>query len=273
MKIAIYWLLSFAPSLPLLAIYLAFRSVLDSKKFEMRMLLKRGESLTQYLEAYGSRRKYFSKIPSKTPTNDDLIEKIVDEIFRLHYSDLEYSSALLFDVAVITMLTALTLSHMGLNSGIPENIQSILVGGPYIKNIVAGGAGALIWGLYELTERYRSGDLPPDRLFSLGARIIALSAVGAVIGVIITDRLAWPVAFGIGVLPMTVVKKYISEQVLKKLNMPGPVEITTSPSLTLLQGWNEDVSDRLLRAESLPCRPWPVQIRSKYSYDLILNGE
>src|ERR1035438_7926682 len=59
-----------------------------------------------------------------------------------------------------------------------------------------------LWGIYELCERYRTGDLPPDVIFVTGARLLFVGATGAIVGALLNDRFAWTVAFGLGVLPM-----------------------------------------------------------------------
>lgn len=85
------WALAVVPALPLFFVYFAFRRVLDSKKFEMEMLLDRGETLTNYLAAYGGS----DDAPEHTSDEpqEDQIERIVGQVFRLHYPTAEYALA------------------------------------------------------------------------------------------------------------------------------------------------------------------------------------
>ena len=243
-----YWPLTLVPSLPLLFLYFAFRRVLVSKKFEMEMLLKRGETLTKYLSAYGGAWQLHSTVPLDEPRRQELISDIVDQIFALRYSTLEYVYAIAFSIVVTVTLMILAFLSIGISLGLPISMQSGLANSTDARNVVAGGIGAFIWGFYELSERYRSEDFPPDALFTLSSKLLVVGAVGAVIGAVINDRVAWPIAFGVGALPMSAVKGYIVERTRKALKIPEPSGLDAKPPLRALQGWNVELSEKLARA-------------------------
>jgi hypothetical protein len=144
-KLIFCWLLTLIPSVPLLLVYFVFRRVLVSKKFEMRMLLERGEALTKYLSAYGGPQQN-AGVPSKE-AREELIASIVDQIFRLRYSTLEYLPAIAFSMGANSLLMVLVLSFAGVPLGLP--LQNVLAGNSYLRDVIAGGVGALIWGTYE----------------------------------------------------------------------------------------------------------------------------
>lgn len=271
--IAFYWFLTLVPSLPLLLVYFAFRRVLVSKKFEMRMLLERGQALTKYLSAYGGPQQN-AGVTGEKP-RDELITSIVDQIFRLRYSTLEYVPAIAFSIAANALLMILALSFAGVCLGLP--LQGNLTGNSYLRDVVAGGVGALIWGTYELCERYRSEDFPPDALFTLSARLLVLGAVGAVVGAVVNDRLAWPVAFALGVLPMSAVREYVAGRARKALHLPDPSTVKAKPPFTALQGWNDELSEKLTRAkifsvQELACtNQFQLFLRSNLDWRVILD--
>src|SRR5271170_6094740 len=114
---AAYWALALLPTVPFFLVYFAFRNVLDSKKFEIEMLLDRGESLTNYLAAYGG--------SSEGPEGGAgeprryQIERIVGQVFRLHYPGSGYVWALTFSSIAVVLLVALAFSFAGLPLGLP----------------------------------------------------------------------------------------------------------------------------------------------------------
>jgi hypothetical protein len=175
------------------------------------------------------------------------------------------------------VLIALAFSFAGVQLGLPSQLQSFLVGNAYARDVAAGGIGGLVWGIYELCERYRSGDFPPDALFTLGARLLVLGGVGAVVGVIVNDRLAWPVAFGLGVLPTPAVRSYIADRTRKALSIANPSDAPAMPPLTALQGWNTELSEKLARAgissiQELACsNQFQLFLRSNLEWRVILD--
>ena len=269
------WVLAVVPALPLFFIYFAFRRVLDSKKFEMEMLLERGETLTNYLAAYGGSDdgpKHKSDEPQ-----EDQIERIVGQVFRLHYPTTEYILALAMSTVVIVLLVVLGFSVVGLPLGLPANLRGVLAGNANVRNIVSGGVGALAWSIYELVERYRSRDLPADGFFAPGVRIVVVGAVGAVIGPVVNERLAVSVAFAIGALPLSAVLDYVSRRARKQLGLPEPTAIEPIPSFNILQGWNADTSQRLARSgvssvQALACaNQFELYLRSSLEWRIILD--
>jgi hypothetical protein len=269
------WALALVPALPLFFIYLAFRSVLDSKKFEMEMLLDRGETLTNYLAAYGGSED--STEHKSAERQEDQIERIVGQVFRLHYPTAEYALALTLSTIVIALLVILGFSLAGLPLGLPANLKDALAGNANVRNIVSGGVGALVWSIYELVERYRSRDLPADGFFAPGIRIVVVGAVAAVISPVVNEHLAVSVAFAIGALPLSAVLDFVSRRARKQLGLPEPVTIEPIPSFNILQGWNADISQRLARSgvssvQALACaNQFELYLRSSLEWRIILD--
>lgn len=271
------WLITLLPSLPLLSIYLAFRSVLDAKKNDMRMLLMRGESLAKYLSTYGRRQE------STTPDLKDkeallsFVSSIVNKIFWLQYSDWEYFFAMLFNVVVTVLLMTLAMSSVGIPMGLPPVLMEHLPKGVPLIGILAGGVGALLCGVYEFTERYRSGDLAPDSIFRMGSRMLIVSAVGALVGTVVNEHIAWIAAFGIGFVPITTVKTFLANIALKALKLPSVPENEEDQGLIKLQGWNQEVREKLQRAgiysvQQLACtNPFQIFLRSNLDWRVILD--
>ena len=218
--------------MPLICIYWAFRRVLIAKKFEMRMLLMRGEGLTKYLSAYGNK-----KDRENTEDNEEVfVAGIVNQIFRLQYGASEYVPALLCNVLIVSLLTAFAMACSGIPLGLPDTVTSHLPETRITTSLLAGGFGAVLWSTYEFAERYRSGDLAPDAIFRMSARTLLLSACGILVGVVVNERLAWPIAFGLGVLPISAIRSFVSSRTLKGLNIASTKAIEADPPVQLSSG-------------------------------------
>jgi hypothetical protein len=271
------WSLILVPSLPLMVILFAFSKVLHSKKFEMRMLLQRGEALTKYLSAYGGTKQNATDSSAIQISPETDVENIVEQVFQLHYSLPEYVDAAAFNILVNSILMILAFSYAGIDNVVPSALMPYLRGNPYLKDVIAGGLGALIWGIYEFCNRYREGDLPPDAIFSSGARLLFASAAGAIAGELLNDRLAWVVAFGLGMLPTSAIHQFIVERTRKALNIPDISSVAADPSLAFLQGWNTDVSEKFKRAgvtsvQQLACtNQFQLFLRSNIEWRVILD--
>jgi hypothetical protein len=265
------------PSVPLICIFLAFSSVLKSKKFEMRMLLMRGESLTKYLSAYGKQQQLAIPELGTEEARFSFVKGIVDKIFWLQYSGWEYGYALFFNLFCTFLLTTLAVASAAIPIGLPAGLADYLSKSADVKHIVAGGLGALLWSIYEFAERYRSGDLAPDSIFAMGARLLIVSAVGAFVGAAANDHLALPLAFAVGVLPISSVRTFFLNKAFKAMNIASTPGIKENPAFSSLQGWNEDVCDKLKRAgissvEQLACiNPFQVFLRSNLDWRVILD--
>lgn len=277
MPLTIPWLLALLPSVPLVCIYLAFRVLLQSKKFEMVNLLLRGQSLQKYLEAYGRRQVQPPGDLSDPGAAYAFVQKIVSKIFWLEYSGWEYLLAISFNVLVTSAVVVLGLSCAGIAMGIPDSLTSHLVGNSTVKNIVAGGIGALVWSIYEFAERYRSGDLAADSIFRMGSRMLIVSAVGAFLATLLNERLALPTAFGIGVLPIDSIRSFLNTQTSKALKLPALESKHPDTLFLSIQGWNDLVCEKLTRAgissvEQLACtNPFQIFLRSNLDWRVILD--
>lgn len=243
------------------------------RKLEIETLLRRGATLTRYLAAYGgSAEAPIRELPSEGQT-----KKIVEQVFQLHYRLAEYICALIFSGIMIFVLVALAFLLAGIPLGLPEDLKVALYSRPAVRNIVAGGVGALVWSIYELIERYRSRDLPADGFFAVGLRILVVGTVSAIIGVVVNDNVAAPLSFGIGALPLNNVLDYITRRTRKQLGISEPSAIQSDPSFNSLQGWNADVSQRLARAgvstlQALACaNQFELYLRSSLDWRIILD--
>jgi hypothetical protein len=180
-------------------------------------------------------------------------------------------------VSVNILLVVLGLSFAGIKLGLPDLLRGYLMGNFYLQDIVAGGIGALVWSVYELSERYRFGDLSPDVIFVAGARVLFAGSAGAIVGVFVNDRFAWAVAFGLGVLPVSYTRSFVVERARKILNLPSPTISQSKPPLTALQGWNAELLERLARAgvtsiQELACtNQFQLFLRSNLEWRVLLD--
>jgi hypothetical protein len=107
--------------------------------------------------------------------------------------------------------------------------------------------------------------------------LLVLGAVGAVVGALMNDRLAWPVAFALGALPMSAVRTFVAGRARKALRLPDPSTVKAKPSFTALQGWNDELLEKLTRAkifsvEELACtNQFQLFLRSNLDWRVILD--
>jgi hypothetical protein len=272
-ELLLLWLLTLAPSVPLFLLIFGFMKVLDAKQFEVRTLLERGDTLRKYLSAYGARATVHARTEE---SQEQLARRIANRLFQLRYSLWEYFPAVVFYIFVNVVLVALALSFAGVDLGLPIPM-TYLRGNAYLQDIVAGGVGALLWGIYELSERYRFGDLSPDVVYLSGAGVLFSGSVGAVVGAFVNDRLAWTVAFGLGVLGASFARSFVVEYAKKTLHLSAAPNFEATPSLSLLQGWNTELSQKLARAgvtsmQELACtNQFQLFLRSNLEWRVLLD--
>lgn len=272
-ELLLLWLLTLVPSIPLLLIIFGFMKVLDAKRFEVRTLLERGETLRKYLSAYGARME-IQAMPEESP--EQLARRIASRLFQLRYSIWEYIPAAIFYIFVNVVLVVLGLSFAGVDFHLPIQM-SFLVGNAYLQDIVAGGIGALLWGIYESSERYRFGDLSPDVVYLSGAGVLFSGSVGAVVGAFVNDRLAWTVAFGLGVLGASFARSFVAAYAKKTLHLAEAPNFEATPPLSVLQGWNNELALKLARSgvtsiQELACtNQFQLFLRSNLEWRVLLD--
>jgi hypothetical protein len=155
--------------------------------------------------------------------------------------------------------------------------MAYLKANPYLQDIVAGGIGALVWGIYDLSEKYRFGHLSPDVVYGAGAGALFSGSVGAVVGVFVNERFAWAAAFGLGVLGASYARIFVTDNAKKLLRLSDSPYIVASPPLTLLQGWNSELSQKLAKAgvtsiQELACtNQFQLFLRSNLEWRVLLD--
>lgn len=108
--------------------------------------------------------------------------------------------------------------------------------------------GALVWSLYEILSRSKTGDLTPTELYDVVLRFVTAIPIGYAFSLLVFDRASPWLAFAVSAFPLRDVRQLIRKQTLKKIGETGsPVAAAATPSLIAqtLTGFSDDTIVRL----------------------------
>jgi hypothetical protein len=222
----LYWLAAVLPSLPFLLIYLAYRRTLSGKRLTVLQVMVRKNVLKSYLNALGK--------SSKTENKPLTAEDVVQTLFNLYYHWGSYAFGIAVNMVVSCILCAAILSKAGVPLGLPTALQELA--GKMLPTVAFGFAGAYIWDLYDLLNRYRGVDITPASFQFSWLRLLAGSIVGPLASLAVTEGLKNLVAFGIGVLPLQTIFQFVADYATKRLAITSNQTPSEDPTLHKLQG-------------------------------------
>ena len=183
------WIIALMPAAFYLWLYSSYVQVIRDKREAIRRLLARGGAMKQYTNAYGTE-------------GDDAEQIALRVLKRNNYAPVSYWRALVFTGSVTTAATALAIARAGLPIELPAGLIGFIRASPAIPSLLAGCAGAFVWGLYRMLRRYRVGDLTPSAIYFTGLRLMVLSGVGPALSTVLKSEFSWAIAFGLGALPL-----------------------------------------------------------------------
>lgn len=229
------WILALIPALLYFWLYLSYLQVINDKRDELKGLLTRGGAMQQYVKAYGEKGNDPQQVASRI-------------LICNNYAPLSYLRALLFTAFLTTAATAIAIARAGLPITLPSRLVEFLKASPAIPAMLAGCAGAFVWGLYELLRRYRVGDLTPSAIYFTGIRLLVLAAVGPALSTVLKKGFSWAIAFGLGVLPLNTIADVAAEPTRRALKIAAPEPPGQDKLFEVIQGLTPEMIDRLNEA-------------------------
>lgn len=205
----LYWLAAILPSLPFLLIYLAYRRTLLGKRLTVQQVMVRKNVLESYFNALGKS----NEASGKPLTAED----VVQFLFNLYYHWGSYAFGIGLNMAVSCILSIAILSKAGVPLGLPPALQ--LLAQKMLPTVAFGFAGAYIWDLYDLLNRYRGVDITPASYQFAWLRLLAGSVIGPLASLAVTEGLKNLIAFGVGVLPLQTLFQFVADYASKRLSI------------------------------------------------------
>jgi len=147
--------------------------------------------------------------------------------------------------AVVTFFVSVTaLCRAGFALGLPDATVSQLKQVPLV--VLAGFAGAYVWGLWGCIERFRVVNWTPGFIHGLWVRTLLGGALASMVPFPSGSELL--AAFSLGVFPVATLRKWLQHQFGKKLGM-GDEEEGAGPRWSVIQGVTPELIERLAEAD------------------------
>lgn len=215
-----FWGILLVAVIPYASLPLAYRRVLTYKHRQIKALFG-AEAQARYNKAQGPL------------SHEDLFEILYETRAYI----LPVALVLLTATVVVSGLVAAVLPTIA-----PEAIR--LAVGTIPSAAVAGGAGAYVWGLYELLDRFQREDLTPMAINRLWVRFFVAIALGGIVGGSFVAPVNLLVGFGIGAFPLRTVRDWLQSAVSARLHLKQR-EDHREPDLQSLQGCSDEIILRL----------------------------
>ena len=223
------WAIAVAPGVPYILLYMGHRKNLLNKRNMLNNLMSEEGVFDSYQARFGQA--------------GDKREKIVAGLFDLYYRAGTYWMAVAFNMAVVTIGMAIGMIRAGISLGLPGEIEALAKNAPLTLSM--GFAGAYLLSLYDTLRRCRTTDLSAYSLHFTWVHMILASILAPLVCQAFTPAVGAPVAFGLGLLPIKDTVDFARESAKKKLEMGTTTQASKGPALSLVQGLNKDVIDRL----------------------------
>ena len=204
---------------------ISYRRRLKYRKLEIERILK-GGTLSAYANAFSG----------ASPT------ETVERLFQLYYAWQTYILSISLNILVSCGACAAILMRFGWQFGFPD-IEARVAYMPLSS--AAALAGAFVWGLYDIMQRYETVDLSPVSLHYVWLRMLIVAALAPLVSLPAADSLHPLIGFAIGAFPLSALQDFVKRQA-KDRGLSSSAEPTEAPTLNLLQGMTDGMLDRLL---------------------------
>jgi len=231
-RLILLWVIAVAPGVPYSLLYMGHRKNLLNKRNMLNNLMSEEGVFDSYQARFGQADEKREKR-----------EKIVADLFDLYYRAGTYWMAVALNIVVVTMGMAIGMIRAGISLGLPGEIEALARSAPLTLSM--GFAGAYLLSLYDTLRRCRTSDLSAYSLHFTWVHMILASILAPLVCQAFTPAVGAPVAFGLGLLPIKDTVDFARESAKKKLEMSPTTQASKGPPLSLVQGLNKDVIDRL----------------------------
>src|SRR5262245_46026600 len=201
METAIAWGLA---GLPLL-IYLGFAA---SYFFGSRS--RRRGHVERLLRTPRVRDFYVKAYRVQADPKDDIADQMLPR-WTEHVMPLVLCALVTFPVSVM----AVSAAKLPLN--LPASVAAVASAVPV--DVLAGFAGAYLWGLYACIERFRVVNWTPSFIHGLWLRILIGGLLGGLVGVPFRAEYAPLLAFSLGAFPSDTVRKWLRRRAAKAVGL------------------------------------------------------
>lgn len=222
----LFWILALPLGVPYLSLAWAYRRPLSVKRVSLVRLLD-GDRFKRYINAYD---------PAGTDP-EAVISRLFEKTYHWRVYVLPVATTLIVTFAASVVLLAAAEAPMGL----PTHLKQIIDKTP--RTAYAGFAGAYLWCLLDLLQRYRALDLTPISLHFLWLRLLAAPVVGAVFAAQVREPSDLVLAFVVGAFPLRRLAQLARVTAHQHLRLGN--EAADEPNLYKLQGLTRDVIGRL----------------------------
>ena len=137
-------------------------------------------------------------------------------------------------------------SVAGLPLGLPEAIARVASAAPVA--VLAGFAGAYLWGLVACIDRFRVVNLTPSFVHGLWVRLLVGGVLGGLVGVPFKAEYAPLLAFSLGVFPSITLRKWLRRRAAKTVGLEDDGE-GAGPGWSVIEGITPELVDRLEEAD------------------------
>jgi hypothetical protein len=170
-------------------------------------------------------------------TSGELQRKRLRDLAQLRYKG--YLLPIFYCVIVSAAGVLVCLAKGGL---VPCGAGRILVQLP--AGVVAGFGGAYTLTAFDLIRRHRRMEMTADSMHRSWHRMLSSPVIAMAFSSALTDALAIPSAFGIGMLPFNELFSFITIQARRKLGVADAAVTPPAPDLTKLQGVDKELLER-----------------------------
>lgn len=261
MQTYFYWAVVFPPGLIFLFVCFSYRRILSYKRIQIQSRMAGGRISTSYTNAFGSE----SQVPKDT----------IQKLFDIHYGGRAYAVPIFMSAALATVASVCSLVYAGLDMKLPKELEDLIRGMP--ASILAASAGAYVWGLYDVFQRYRTIDLSPVSLHLIWWRFLLAPILTPLVTSPFVPSAQALVGFLIGAFPAATLLDFAKSIAQKNINIVSSSEPFEQPNLHHLQGMTKNMIDRLAeegfeRAEHLAqADPIRLLLRTSIEWKVILD--
>ncbi len=130
--------------------------------------------------------------------------------------------------------------------GLPTTVAAVASAVPV--DVLAGFAGAYLWGLYACIERFRVANWTPSFIHGLWVRILIGGMLGGLVGVPFKAEYSPLLAFSLGAFPSDTVRKWLRRRAAKAVGLEED-DVAAGPKWAAIQGVTTELLDRLEEAD------------------------
>lgn len=257
----IWWFIFVLPATVYPLICWAYWRIVNHKRQMIRELLKSQKRMEIYIQTYA-------------PAGQTQKEPFAS-LFEVTYHRTSYIIAIAINVFVVTVAMELGFARAYLPNDLPVELESRAQIMPVA--VLAGIAGAYLWGLYEILRKYRAADLSTISLHFIWVRMLLAAVLGALIAATTKGPVDLMVAFGLGALPIRELMGFITSRTRNQLQIADQRTQVEAPTLHKLQGLDREVIDRLAdegitSAQHLAYSdPIKLLLRTNFEWKIILD--